>query len=118
MGPYFINDAGFCGGRKTTNRRHRLLLLLGKLPDETGGVQVVRPEVMPPFGKAVCFIKYPATDFALLENISYTEAAQLFGRNVQNRRVPQADSLEDLDDVQKVYANFDMSDEEMAKAEA
>jgi transcriptional/translational regulatory protein YebC/TACO1 len=27
------------------------------------------------------------------------------------------DALEDLDDVQKVYANFEMSDEEMAKAQ-
>jgi len=28
------------------------------------------------------------------------------------------DALEDLDDVQKVYANFEMSEEEMAKAQA
>ncbi len=28
------------------------------------------------------------------------------------------DSLEDLDDVQNVYANFDISEEEMAKAES
>ena len=96
VGTDFIDDAFFRGCRKAADRRNRLILFLGKFPNETGGVEVVRPEVVTPFGKTVGLVKHPATDFALLENIADTDAAQLFRRNVQYGRIPQADSLEDL----------------------
>jgi len=46
-----------------------------------------------------------------------TMTVELEGKNAQTM-LALLDALEDLDDVQKVYANFEMSDEEMAKAEA
>jgi YebC/PmpR family DNA-binding regulatory protein len=58
--------------------------------------------------------------------IAYTNAeiaripsmtVELTGKNAQTM-LNLLDALEDLDDVQKVYANFEMSDEEMAKAES
>ena len=42
---------------------------------------------------------------------------ELTGKSAQSM-LNLLDALEDLDDVQKVYANFEMSDEEMAKAES
>jgi YebC/PmpR family DNA-binding regulatory protein len=46
-----------------------------------------------------------------------TMTVELEGKNAQTM-LSLLDALEDLDDVQKVYANFEMSDEEMAKAQA
>ena len=43
-----------------------------------------------------------------------TTTAKLEGKEAESM-LRLADALDDLDDVQNVYANFDISDEEMAK---
>jgi transcriptional/translational regulatory protein YebC/TACO1 len=46
--------------------------------------------------------------------MSASTTVKLEGDDAQ-KMVALADALEDLDDVQSVYANFDISDEEMAR---
>ena len=58
-------------------------------------------------------IAYVSAELARIPSMT----VELEGKNAQTMLVLM-EALEDLDDVQKVYANFDMSDEEMAKAEA
>jgi len=58
-------------------------------------------------------ISYESAEVARIPSMT----VELEGRNAQTM-LSLMEALEDLDDVQKVYANFDMSDEEMAKAQA
>ena len=96
MGAEFFDDACFCCGREAIDGRYRLTLLPCKLPNEAGGIQIVRPKIVPPFGQTMGFVKHPTADFTLLENIAHADAAQLFRGEVQNSGVPQSDAIEDL----------------------
>ena len=57
-------------------------------------------------------IHYASAEMARIPSMT----VELEGRNAQTM-LTLLDALEDLDDVQKVYANFEMSDEEMARAQ-
>ena len=78
MGTDFFDHTGFGSCRKTKYRWHWLVLLFRKLAYESGGVKIVRPKIVPPFRETVRLIEHPATNFTLFENISDTNAAQLF----------------------------------------
>ena len=58
-------------------------------------------------------IPYVSAEIARIPSMT----VELEGKSAQTM-LTLMDTLEDLDDVQKVYANFEMSDEEMAKAQA
>src|SRR6266436_1409261 len=65
VGQDLFLDVLFGGRRKTGNRRNFHSLFVRKLPDESAGVQVVRPEVMSPFGQTMGLVEHPATDLSL-----------------------------------------------------
>ena len=62
---------------------------------------------------AAAGITYESAEIARIPSMT----VELQGKNAQIM-LNLMDALEDLDDVQKVYANFEMSEEEMAKAQA
>src|SRR5210317_1937178 len=96
MAADFLDDTFLGGGREAADRWYRLILFLGELPNEAGCVKIVRSEIVPPLGQTVGFIEYPATDLALPQNISDSDAAKLLGGNVQDSGVSQSDPLEYL----------------------
>ena len=61
---------------------------LGKLPNKTGRVQVIRTEIVPPFRDTVGFIEYPRCDLSLADRILEPAIAQLLGRHVQQSEPP------------------------------
>ncbi len=58
-------------------------------------------------------INYTSAEIARIPSMT----VELAGKSAQSM-LNLLDALEDLDDVQKVYANFEMSDEEMSKAQS
>ena len=78
-------------GGEAGDGRNLHALLLGELPDEPAGVEVVGPEVVPPFGETMGLVEHPAADLALGDGLGEGAVAQLLRRDVEQRDVAQPD---------------------------
>ena len=76
---------GRCGEAED---RRRPVLLAGL--DESGDVEVVRAEVMPPLGQAMRFIEYPGADLPVHQGIGERDAAELLGCDEDQSEITQA----------------------------
>ena len=67
-----FHHIGFCGGGQAQNGRVIRTLrsrfqTFGPILYVSPDIAVIRTKVVPPTRKAVCFVKHPSTDFALVE---------------------------------------------------
>ena len=92
----FLDNACLGGSGEAEHGRHRLVLLLTKLPDKPPRIKVVGSEIVPPFGQAMSLIKYPRPDFPLPQYIPNTHGAELLGRQVKNSGIAQPNSFKYL----------------------
>src|SRR3989337_2752805 len=82
-------DFGCCREAKDRGKRTPF----GSLADEAPYVSIVRPERMPPFGKAVRFVHDPASDLPALQRPAHSQAAKLLRRDQQNCDIAKANAL-------------------------
>ena len=84
-------DISLGGGGEAGNRRDISALGPGKFADEPPGIEVIRAEIVPPFGEAVGFVENPAAYFALGDGLAKGTVAKLFRGDIQQRHVPEPD---------------------------
>ena len=60
-----------------------------RLLDEARDVAVIWAEVVAPFRDAMRLVQHPEADLALFQHVAHADAAQLFGRDEQHRRLAQ-----------------------------
>ena len=85
-------------GRHIHHRRH------GRshpFADEPLGVEIIRAEIMPPFGKAVGLVKHPRANLALRDRIEKRPASQLLRRNVEQRNIAHGDAMQHVASLQR-----------------
>ncbi len=89
------NHFGLCrGGQALDQRQIATWAGLSVLANESCDIAVVRTEVLPPFGQAVCFVKDPGADLALRKHLAHALVAKLFRRDEQNADVAEPHTIE------------------------
>ena len=68
----------------------------GEFADESGGVEVIRAEVVSPFREAMGFIEDPAADLAGGDGGAEGAVAELLGRDVEDGDVAHLDPAQDI----------------------
>ena len=64
--------------------------------DELRGIQVIGPEIVPPFGQAVGLVEYPAIDLAVFDGADEAGVAKLLGRHEQDADVAQRHPVQNV----------------------
>ncbi len=96
MGNNICNHIRLGSCRNAGNRRYIHLLRVCELPDNPGCIQIIRPEIMPPLGQAMGFIKHPAADLPLADRLANGPIPQLLGRDIENTYISKPDLLKRL----------------------
>ena len=96
MGQNLGDHVGLGGGREAGDGGHGDALALRQFLDEAGGIEIVGPEVMTPFGQAVRLVEDPAADLTRLQHPSERDIAQLLRGAIEDGDLAQADSFQHL----------------------
>ena len=88
-----IDDLGFHiffgSSGKALHRGDLDTMLDCELTNETDGVEVVRPEIMSPFGKTMGLVKHPGPYLPLGDGFDKRAIAELLGRDVEYANISE-----------------------------